>query len=282
METRHEHKKTYYNDIALRLGEKLLGLQHLHYGYFTPGEPTELAALGKAQEAYVAHLLSYVPAHAKRVLDVGCGTGGVARALVERGHEVTCLAPDPYLVQKTLEATGGRVQTRVDLYENIHDLPPESFDLILMAESCQYVKVQEGWRQHQRYVKPGGLVLVSDFFKRRDETLANVSKSGHVIDAYLAAAREHGFRVVHQEDITDRVAPTMDIYQGVINEKVLPVSEALGEFIGRRYPKVTKLLKWRFGKKLVSLREKYQRQGSDIFRQHKAYWVLLFQRESLV
>lgn len=280
-EKRHAHKKTYYNDIALRLGERLLGLRHLHYGFFEPGEPTDLAALPAAQEAYVRHLLSFVPAGARRVLDVGCGTGGVARALVDRGHEVTCLAPDPYLIRKTLEATGGRVATRTDLYENVSDLPERSFDLVLMAESCQYVGVREGWRQHRRFLRPGGLVLVSDFFKRRDERLAHISKSGHVLDTYLKEAEAHGFRLARREDITERVAPTMDIYQALLSDKVFPVGEAIGEVVSRRYPRLAKLLRWRFGNKISALREKYSRQSSAVFREHKAYWILLFEDASL-
>src|SRR5690242_20991378 len=38
----HKHKKTYYNDIALKLGHKLFGLEHLHYGYRSEEHTSEL------------------------------------------------------------------------------------------------------------------------------------------------------------------------------------------------------------------------------------------------
>ena len=280
MQREHSHKKTYYNDIALRLAEKLLGLKHLHYGYFEPGTKADLASFPVAQQAYVDHLIGYIPATVKRILDVGCGSGGVAKALVEAGYEVVCLAPDPYLIEKTLEATDNRVTTLVDLYENIDSLEAESFDLILMSESCQYVQVDEGWKQHTRFLKPGGFVLISDFFKRTDADLSHISKAGHVLNTFLAAAESAGFALKVKEDITEAVSPTMDLFQALIDEKVFPVAEAANEFLLRKYPSIHKVLRWRMGKKAAKIKERYQNQGADLFKKYKAYYVLLFQEQA--
>ena len=274
----HRHKKTYYNDIALRLAEKLLGLKHLHYGYFEEGGQIELSHLPKAQEVYVQQLLSFVPKDIHRILDVGCGTGGMARVLVKHGYEVTCIAPDPYLIQKTLENTDGKVTTCTDLYENVRDLPSGYFDLILMSESCQYVKVKEGWEQNSKYLRPGGYVLVSDFFKLGEITRPNISKSGHMLEPYLQTADEHGYVLLTKKDITERVAPTMDIYNDLIQTKVFPVGEALVEFLYRRYPLLSKSVQLGFGKKISNLRGKYSNQSSEVFRQYKGYFILLFQK----
>lgn len=275
---RHRHKKTYYNDIALRLAEKLLGLKHLHYGYFDEGDQINLSTLPYAQEAYAQQLLGFVPQDVHRILDVGCGTGGMAQVLVQHGYEVTCIAPDPYLIHKTLENTNGKVTTRTDLYENVQDLPSEYFDLILMSESCQYVKVKEGWEQNSKYLRPGGYVLVSDFFKLREISRPNISKSGHMLEAYLQAADEQGYLLMTKRDITVRVAPTMDIYNNLIQTKLFPVGEALVEFLYRRYPFLSKSVQLGFGKKISNLREKYSNQSSEVFRQYKGYFILLFQK----
>ncbi|MBI4745690.1 MAG: class I SAM-dependent methyltransferase [Deltaproteobacteria bacterium] len=275
---RHRHKKTYYNDIALRLAEQLLGLKHLHFGYFDEGDQIKLSTLPHAQEVYAQQLLGFVPQDVHRILDVGCGSGGMAKVLVQHGYEVTCIAPDPYLIQKTLENTSGKVTTCTDLYENVRDLPPGYFDLILMSESCQYVKVKEGWEQNSKYLRPGGYVLVSDFFKLREIARPNISKSGHMLDAYLQAADEQGYVLMTKTDITERVAPTMDIYNDLIQTKLFPVEEALAEFLYRRYPFLSKSVQLVFGKKISNLKEKYSNQSSEVFRQYKGYFILLFQK----
>ena len=148
---KHKHKSTYYNDIALRLLHKLYGVEYLHYGYFSKGLKPTIDNVPAAQSEYVKILLSYLPQNTKNVFDVGCGTGGIAKELLKKKCTVICLAPDPYLIEKTIENTKDRVQTIIDLYENVDHLPSDSFDMILMAESCQYIKIQEGWEQNRRF-----------------------------------------------------------------------------------------------------------------------------------
>lgn len=275
---KHKHKDTYFNDIALRLGHNLLGLEHLHYGYFRKGLKPDWKSLPAAQDAYVKNLISWIPKDVKKIFDVGCGTGGVAKELVKKKYSLTCLAPDPYLIEKTLENTGRKVKTITDLYENVQDQSPESFDLVLMSESCQYIKIQEGWEQNQKYLRNGGYVLVADFFRIREPDRPGISKSGHPLEEYLNEAKKNGFKLLKKEDITSSVAPTMILYQELILEKVFPVVEALFEVVKRKYPKIYKILRYFMGDKILRLKEKYSNQGPDIFKKYKAYYVLLFQK----
>jgi SAM-dependent methyltransferase len=278
MSVKHAHKKTYYNDIALRLAHKLLGLEHLHYGFFSSGAKADLSSLPKAQDAYVKNLISYIPKDVKKIFDVGCGTGGVAKELVKKRYTLTCLAPDPYLIEKTRENTGNRVETITDLYENVHDLPEKSFDMILMSESCQYVDMDKGWAQSARYLREGGSVLIADFFRIRELDRPGLSKSGHPLEIFIEKAKQSGFKLVKKSDITANVAPTMDIYQSLITDKIFPVFESLFEFIRRRYPLLYSTLRLLAGKKVAALRVKYSNQNAEIFRRYKGYYVLLFKK----
>ena len=214
----------------------------------------------------------------KRIFDVGCGTGGVASELVKKKYDLLCLAPDPFLIEETRKNTGDKVQTITDLYENVYNLERESFDLVLMSESCQYIKVKEGWQQNQKYVKPGGHVLIGDFFLIKELDRPHLSKAGHPLEIFLQTAEEAGFRLVTQKDITKEVAPTMDIYQDIITNKAFPVFEALFEFMERRYPVVYRILHRLLRGKAEKIKNKYSNQGSDTFREYKGYYVLLFQK----
>jgi len=276
----HKHKSTYYNDIALRLAHKLFGVEHLHYGFFTGNQKWTLDDVPAAQAAYVKNLLTYVPKDVKEIFDVGCGSGGVARQLINKKYRVICLAPDPYLIQKTLDQTDGRVGTITDLYENVQDVTPESFDMILMSESCQYIKVKEGWQQNSKFLRSGGYVLVADFFKIREIDRKGVSKSGHRLSDFLQEAEVNGFRLLKKVDITKQIAPTMDIYQEIILDKIFPVFEAIFELVSRRYPIIYRILRSLFGKKVGELKEKYSNQGAEIFQKYKGYYILLFKKIS--
>lgn len=277
---KHRHKDTYYNDIALRLGHRLFGLEHLHYGYFQKGLKPILANVSRAQREYVKNLLTFIPRGVVRIFDVGCGSGGVATQLVKKKYQVICLAPDPFLTAKTEENTGGRVTTITDYYENVTDLPAESFDLILMSESCQYIKIREGWAQNRRFLRPGGYVLIADFFRIRPLDRPGLSKSGHPLEEFLREAEAHGFKLLRRRDITPQVAPTMDIYQEMIHNRVFPVAEALFEMAQRRFPLLYRFLKRILGKRVERLRLKYSQQDSRTFSTYKGYFVLLFQKNA--
>ena len=85
---KYQHIKTYHNDIALKLAHKMFGLEHLHYGYFEKGSPVTLEGLNKAQHTYVEKLIEMIPKEVKTILDVGCGTGGVAKQLSRRHWKI--------------------------------------------------------------------------------------------------------------------------------------------------------------------------------------------------
>ncbi len=276
---RKKNKKNYFNDVALRLGHKLFGLEYLHYGYFELGDEVSMQFLPQAQEKYVDRVLSFIPEDVHTVFDVGCGVGGVAQRLLGRSKSVVCLDPDPFMVEKTKQRTNDLVTAYNDFYENIENHEKDSVDLLLMSESCQYIDPERGWFLHHKHVRPGGYVLIADFFKLKKIDKPYLSKSGHDFHAFVEIAQKYGFSLLKKEDITQQVAPTMDLYQSLIFEKIFPILEALFDAFQRRFPKVYSLLRFFLKKKVLFLQEKYSHQGAREFSEYKGYYVLLFQKK---
>jgi SAM-dependent methyltransferase len=272
-----KYSKRYYNDVALRLGHKLYGLEYLHYGYFKD-VPITVQDLPRAQEAWVDLVLSKIPAGAKDVMDVGCGTGGIARELVKRGYNVTCVDPDPFMIGKAKEKTGGKIGSAVGKYEEVTSLPAHSFDVVMMPESCQYINKEKGWPQNAKHLRSNGHVLIADFFKIRSLDQPHLSKSGHEFDEFVLEAEKNGFKLVEKIDITREVAPTMDLYQAEILNKVFPIAEAAIEVFQRRFNVGYKLASYFLRDKVLHLKKKYENQDSDTFSKYKGYFVLLFKR----
>ena len=79
-------KKEVSRDIGLEIGsicgKYFLKLDHLHYGYWTKDLEVDIMNVRIAQENYANFLISHIPESGKKILDVGCGTGQIAKKLI--------------------------------------------------------------------------------------------------------------------------------------------------------------------------------------------------------
>jgi SAM-dependent methyltransferase len=125
---------------------------------------------GTIAEAYDAHrpgypaslfddLLGRVP-DASAALDVGAGTGKVARALADRGIVGTAVEPDPAMAavaRRHLEGTGWSVQ-EADV-EGC-EVPEASVDLVTCGQAWHWVDPEHGLARLRAVLRPGGLAAL--------------------------------------------------------------------------------------------------------------------------
>ncbi len=261
------------NDIALRLPLKLWGYDHLHFGYWD-GLELNVDNMQRAQQQYTEKLASFIPAGVRTILDVGCGGGGFAEFLVERGHAVDCLAPDPELVEHARNRLGDRAEVHVSTFEDF--TTERRYDLILMSESCQYIKSWACVERAAALLRPDGYLLICDVFRHRrsPRDKPHISSSGHNLERFLGFAAKEGFVVEEQIDITDHVGPTLDLYQQFLTEKALPVIDSCVEAFQRSHPWWFRFIKLFFGRQARHVRLKYENQSLAVFREYRAYLTL--------
>ena len=103
-------------------------------------------------DALVDDLVALRPS---RVLDVGCGTGKVARALTARGLSVLGIEPD-----ERMAAVARRHGVTVEVAEfEAWDDRGRTFDLIVCADAWHWIDPERGWRRIGRVLAPGGTVV---------------------------------------------------------------------------------------------------------------------------
>lgn len=259
---------------ALRLYADVLGLEHLHYGLWDDA-PRTLDGLKAAQDRYTDHLLGLIGPEVRSVLDCGCGIGSTALKLRARGFDVEGLTPDPYQ-QERFEARTGLTCHRVRFQEF---RPSRRYDLLLMSESCGYIPLDRVFPA-VREAAPGGRWLLADYFSLYKDG-SKLSKSGHLLERFLAEAAGAGLVLEYQEDITDKVTPTLDLARTALDDKALPAARMLGEWLGDRYPRLYPPL-FRMGRfllrrQIARLEEQRVLIDSDAFRTAKRYMIYRFQ-----
>jgi SAM-dependent methyltransferase len=255
---------------ALRFYHEVLGLDHLHYGLWN-GEAFDLAGLKKAQDRFSRLLCQWVPADAGSVLDVGCGIGSTARMLHEGGLDVEGLSPDPY----HRDAFARRVGTPFHLARFQEFEPERRYDLVLMSESAQYIWLDRLFPSVSRAAVPGGHLLVADYFTVNGAE-GVMARSGHPLADFLEEAERAGLELERREDVTDRVAPTLDLARSWLSAYVEPCLSIASESFRGRHPHLARIGRWLLRGRIERLRELEALVDSERFKEHKRYLVLLF------
>ena len=211
------------------------------------------------------------------ILDVGCGVGGNAAYLQDRGFDIDVLSPDSYQEEVIKEKFNGAMQFFKSKFENFET--DRSYDLILESESACYIKIESGFTSARRALRTGGYLLVADYFVcHHDDKGSPHLKSSHPMKAYLEGAEAAGFKLLKEYDQTENTMPTLDAAHNFIERFILPTTEYAQVSLQRKNPLTYRLMKLLFRKKISSKMNQLDLLKSEEFRKYRKYMIYLFQK----
>lgn len=221
-------------DTGLALIRWLTGAESLHYGLWTGLEVTA-GNLRRAQDAYTDKLFALLPPGPLRILDIGGGAGETAKRLLALGHRVEIVVPSAYLAARCRVNAPGAVVHEC-MFQDYRG--GGGFDLCLFSESYQYIPLDEGLPRALTLLAPGGQVLIADCF-RSDAYQGRLEHGpqpggGHRLQAFCAKVRGWPVEITHEEEITEAVAPSVDLEQGLFNVVGLGVQRIRAELAAKK------------------------------------------------
>ena len=264
-------------DIGLAIGRFFLNTEDLHYGFWPIGKTATIQNFSEAQEAHSQLIVDHIPEKTKRILDVGSGSGNLALKLINKEYQVDCVIPSKFLAEQVQEKLGDRSTIHICGFEQVDDI--EKYDLILFSESFQYVKLGKSLEKITNMLNIGGNLLICDFFKR-DGVGKSPIGGGHGWQLFQEKISIHPLNLISDLDITEETAPTIDLLAKFNTDVATPIAEMSSEYLIDHYPKLSKLFRWKFKKRLEKIHNIYLSgsvNGSS-FKKFKEYHLLVYEK----
>lgn len=268
-------------EVGLEIGATIfkyfLDTEYLHYGYFSDGLAVETKNLAEAQVRYANLLKSTIPAAARRILDVGCGTGRFALELRRSGLAVDCVSPGALLTEHARRLLDQDSRIYQCKFEDL--VTDRKYDVVLFSESFQYIDPHRALAQAMRVLEPGGHVLICDIFKTDRQNRSKLG-GGHDLATFKETVRDYPLTLVREQDITRETAGTIDLANRLSLEVLKPTYHLILRVMDDRYPRIGKFLRWKYKQKLARMEAKHfsgERTGANFMRD-KRYMLYLFER----
>jgi hypothetical protein len=204
-------------NVGLAFIRWLTGSENLHYGLWS-GLDVTAGNLRAAQDAYTTKLFGYLPPGRLRILDIGGGAGETARKVITLGHEVEIVVPSAFLAARCRETAKGAIVHECTFKEYSGSGP---FDLCLFSESFQYIPLADSQPKCALLLAGGGKVVIADCF-RTDAYTGRAAQGpqpggGYHLSHFRSVLDQSAFVSEAEEDITDAVAPSIDLEQQLFN-----------------------------------------------------------------
>src|SRR6266436_9468191 len=100
-----------------------------------------------------------------QVLEVGCGSGQLTRALLARGLHVTALEPGQSLIalaRQNLDGAGAVEFVNAQFEDAL--LPREQFQAVFSASAFHWIDPKVSWQQTADVLVPGGTLALVQYF----------------------------------------------------------------------------------------------------------------------
>jgi len=278
-------------ELGLVLAQQMLGVEDLHYGLWDDDLELRLGNLAAAQQRYTDMLLGALPPPPARVLDIGCGSGHMLCQMLDRGYQVDGVIPSPSLARVVRLRLEKRPAADTRLFEcRFEDFPADewvaAYDVALFSESFQYIPMAASLPRAHRILKPGGLLVICDFFKTERHGDGGIGDrsfgGGHRLTEFHEKIRALPFRLLRDEDLTHRVSPNLELINDVLLNRVKPVAVTLERYLRGNYPKLTWLARRLLARKIEKANYKYfsGHRNRETFERYKTYHLMVYARQS--
>ena len=264
-------------DAGLLIGKFFMDTEELHYGYWPNDKTATAQNFSEAQERHSQLIIDNIPKGVKKILDVGSGSGSLAKKIVALGYQVDCVIPSEFLADKVQQKLDGSSKIHITKFEDL-DIS-NNYDLILFSESFQYVHLIKSIDKILSILDKNGYLLICDVFHKNVSGISPM-RGGHRLDLFENEIEKTDLVKKADIDITLETAPTWDFLNQFLNEVAIPISDMSHSYMKYKYPKLIRFMKWKYRNRFEKIRKVWfsnELTGKN-FAKFKSYRLFLFKK----
>ena len=264
-------------DAGLLIGKFFMDTEELHYGYWPNDKTATAQNFSEAQERHSQLIIENIPKGVKKILDVGSGSGSLAKKIVALGYQVDCVIPSEFLADKVQQKLDGSSKIHITKFEDL-DIS-NNYDLILFSESFQYVHLIKSIDKILSILDKNGYLLICDVFHKNVSGVSPM-RGGHRLDLFENEIEKTDLIKKTDIDITLETAPTWDFLNQFLNEVAIPISDMSHSYMKYKYPKLIRFMKWKYRNRLEKIRKVWlsNELTGENFAKFKSYRLFLFKK----
>ena len=275
-------------ELGLVAAQQLFQVEDLHYGFWKKNQKVIFSDLVQAQQQYTEFLFQYIQSSIKdktkdRILDVGCGIGVMTYKLLEQDYHVDGIVPSEWMANRAKQriSTSKNSKNGTIFHCSLENFiePQKQYQTIFFSESFQYINLEEGFKKLRQILAEHGKIIIFDFFHKDRIAGRSPLGGGHSLQNFTKMCEKYQFELEQDLDVTENLAPNLDLLCDLIVHRFLPFSSSLGQFLSYRYPFIYKTIHFLFRKKLEKLKFKYsEKQNGENFKKYKSYRLMILNK----
>ncbi|MFC5244626.1 class I SAM-dependent methyltransferase [Streptomyces atrovirens] len=173
---------------------------------------------------YHRWILRQLPRRFGRALDVGSGTGDLARLLATRADEVRGIDSDPAITSRARVLTSEATPVSFVVADALTELPAGPHDVITCVATIHHLPFAEALTAFRRHLAPGGTLVVVGLFRPQTATDHLLGAAAIPLNAATGWLKNKGRGAPRPVSMTARTRPAGMTFADIAGEarEVLP------------------------------------------------------------
>ncbi|POX45537.1 bifunctional 2-polyprenyl-6-hydroxyphenol methylase/3-demethylubiquinol 3-O-methyltransferase UbiG [Streptomyces sp. Ru72] len=173
---------------------------------------------------YHQWILRQLPRRFDHALDVGCGTGDLARLLATRAKTVQGIDADPAIVAQARKLTAPAAPVSFTVGDALSDIPPGPYDVITCVATIHHLPFSDALTRFRQCLAPGGTLVVVGLARAQslsDHLLGTAAIPSNVAMAWI---KNKGRKAPRPASMTAPTQPATMSFPNIVRDarQVLP------------------------------------------------------------